>query len=300
METNHIPSAAALREYTYSLALPQPPQIYIPGEPWATPHEEVPHDRIISLSDPALDISFLNGTGFAKVLREPMIDWEYQCRHEAQQILSFLWIGPKSAARDRYFLTDNNITLMIGIAISHSMTERMQKTVVAAANSVGAAYHLLQLGHQRDCIRIFAHCMMTINAYVRRAHDQGAECNVLVYCDTGNDLAPTVIAAYLMEIVEGVKMNDAILMTQRRRFSSAFSDDAKQVLLTYEGIIKAQREMGHQPGCQMLSDTEMADKRKRSNTVTDDERFDGRYNAPFVDPDLDIDMEDDLDHICQS
>jgi serine/threonine/tyrosine-interacting protein len=73
---------------------------------------------------------------------------------------------------------------------------------------------------------------------VENVNDVGGK--VLIFCESGNNRSPVLVAAYLM-IIYGVSAFSAIHVIQSQRFCITMSDDLKNVLLDLQHILEAQR-----------------------------------------------------------
>jgi protein tyrosine/serine phosphatase len=65
---------------------------------------------------------------------------------------------------------------------------------------------------------------------------------VLVFCESGNDRSATVVTAYLM-VLYGLGAVEAMQLVQSQRFCLAIEDGSKNMLQTFEDILKAKRDV---------------------------------------------------------
>lgn len=116
---------------------------------------------------------------------------------------------------------------------------------------------------------------------------------VLVFCESGNERSGVVMTAYLMETY-GLGMIDAIQYVQSQRFCVAFDDGLKNLLLAYQDILSAQKQV-RTSGAVSAQSVASVGKRRRNDADDDDddvdmdgaddeERFGHRSNfVPFHD-----------------
>jgi serine/threonine/tyrosine-interacting protein len=121
---------------------------------------------------------------------------------------------------------------------------------------------------------------------------------VLVFCESGNERSATVVAAYLMAMYQ-VDAVHAIQYVQAQRFCVAFDDGLKNLLLSYQDLVQAERMTTRARRQTPVVSFPPVSKRGRDDMSMDDEdvdmdasqaddesRFTGRrFFAPFQDND---------------
>lgn len=122
---------------------------------------------------------------------------------------------------------------------------------------------------------------------------------ILVTCDSGNDLSPTLVAAYLM-LMYGLSMESGFGFVIMQRFCCVFDGKSKQALLTWQGLIEASAAVAshsqhHAAAMAPTIYTNGKENAKRrldamiyeeKSSVSDCERFEGRETfVPFMELD---------------
>ncbi|EHY57817.1 hypothetical protein HRR83_005271 [Exophiala dermatitidis] len=183
-------------------------------------------------------------------MRHTMLSWRYEMRRTAQVILPFLYIGPSSAARDSEFIKTTGITLLVAVRNAASVKTR-PSFLDPARFSSGAGISTLTFDFESpyDFIRNVRGTIKAMNDHLTKTciktppedvHDVAGK--VLIFCESGNDRSPVMVAAYLM-VVFGVSAVSAIHMIQSQRFSITMSDEMKNVLMDFQEIIEAERQV---------------------------------------------------------
>ncbi|KAK5048029.1 hypothetical protein LTR84_006219 [Exophiala bonariae] len=177
-----------------------------------------------------------------------MLSWRYEMRRAAQPVLPYLYLGPSSAARDHAFLEASGITLMIAV--------RSVKAVQARPAFLNPASFILTSGiptlsfdfdSTYDFVSKLRSIIKSINEHIEQTCTKlpvetvsDIAGKVLIFCESGNNRSPVLVAAYLM-IIYGVDAFSAIHVIQSQRFCITMSDDLKNVLLDLQHILEAQR-----------------------------------------------------------
>lgn len=231
-------------------------------------------------------------------------DWKYESRRTAQPILAFLYLGPSGAVRDINFLRDNGITKLLAIRDTTTATSGLlsgQK----AAKQLGIISEAIDVAGTQQLIAAFPRAIKSINDHLVEAFQRmrntvipsgdpyrpTAWGKVLVWCESGNERSATVVAAYLMAMYK-LDLIGAIQYIQTQRFCVALDDNLKNLLLSHQQILEAQRgvfepenEAGqHKIGCKAKrsrDEIEDAEFDMAMETADDIERFGGRTFAPF-------------------
>lgn len=249
----HLPAQA------WSYRVPSPPRLNVP--PPALDRRGMPQ---ISLGQGG-SVDF-KSTGFANadflktvnldelVTRNAMLDWKYEQRRQAQQILPFLWLGPVAAARDRGFLQENGITMVI--AVRNTLSAQARLLGSKPAKALGIHSETIDVAGNPELIAAFPRAIEMINLHLSNAYqvDQsrsamnkgngisGAHGKVLVFCETGNERSAAVVVAYIMAMYS-VQCVKAIQLAQAQRFAVSIDDSMKHLLQTYESMLKAKRDV---------------------------------------------------------
>ncbi|KAF4634447.1 hypothetical protein G7Y89_g3654 [Cudoniella acicularis] len=271
----------------FSWRAPSPPHIHVP---------QAPEDQQIVL--PPWN-GFANSPAEKEILRRATEgdnrangyrEWTYEWRRKAQKILSFLYLGPSSAAKDTEFIQKEGITLLLVI----------RNTATAAARLLGGERVAQQLGIQTCCIDVsgnqeliaaFPRAINAINSHLISAYMHfsnnfvnatPARGKVLVFCESGNERSAAVVAAYIM-----TNYNQELVTTlqyiQSHRFCVAFDDSMKNLLSSHKQIVDASRAVVNNPntgGMRMANGT----RAKRGSDSLRDGDDDG---------DVDMDHQDD-------
>lgn len=181
-----------------------------------------------------------------------MIYWKYESRRNAQQVLPFLFLGPITAARDRDFLRDEGITMLLAVRDIRIVHARLLGS--KAALELGIPCSTVDTSGNQELIGQFPHGIETINAHLSEVHKQNqtssitskapAPGKVLVFCETGNERSAAMVAAYLMAMYS-MDFVKAIQIIHAQRFSVAFDDSLRHLLQTFDCILQAKRDVVH-------------------------------------------------------
>jgi hypothetical protein len=208
---------------------------------------------LISQSDPEINIDFLQNTGYDAAIsfagHAAAQNWKYEHRRQAQDILSFLWLGPLHAARDRDFLLREGITLMVAIQHKSGLGPKLTMGALRVADELGISKAILEVGSNQDLIALFPSATRIINSHLREMYNRAMlnpsggikPGKALIFCESGNDKSAAVAAAYLMENFHGVDFVKACQLCNARRFCCSFDDSVKNYLKSYDDILQARR-----------------------------------------------------------
>lgn len=247
------------------------------------------------------DIDTITG-GRSQIAGDPHKDgWRYEDRRKAQAVLDFLYLGPSAVIRDRAFLQNEGITMLLA-ARDASMAQIQMLSVdrISAELSIEAAY--VDVATRFDLIRAFPAAVTKINEHLLRVYKAQAQGQVadghiiinkttfkrgkvLVFCETGNERSAAVVAAYLMAMY-GRDMVSAVQFVNAQRFCANIDDETKYQLRTFGDILEAQRmtarasgqyslanatpEKGAAAGGFFVSNHEAARKRGIEDTMEED------------------------------
>ncbi|OAP58328.1 hypothetical protein AYL99_07418 [Fonsecaea erecta] len=183
-------------------------------------------------------------------LNHSLLIWQYEMRRSAQSILPFLLLGPSSSAKDPVFVKQAGITLLVAVRSLRSLQTRPSFLDPASfPSSAGRATLTLDFDRPHDFIPLVKSTVRAINDHLEAScvstpaqHLDDIRGKVLVFCESGNERSPLLVAAYLM-IVYGVDAIAAIHIIQSQRFCIVLSDEMKNVLLDLQAITRAERQV---------------------------------------------------------
>lgn len=174
-------------------------------------------------------------------------EWKYTDRNKAQGILPFLHLGPASIAKDRDYIVDNGITMVIAVrsAVAARKLPRLLNParfmscqgIETATFDVDSPFEMIN--RIRPVIRMMtAHLEQQNQGLVPESIDQ-VKGRILVFCETGNDRSPVLVAAYLM-LLYGISWSDSLNLIHIHRFSVGLSSGLNEMLSNLEMVMKAQ------------------------------------------------------------
>jgi serine/threonine/tyrosine-interacting protein len=246
------------RSEDYVFRIPTPPRVVIPAlNAWNNTKSSWHPGNIISNPDPTVNIDFLQETDYVGELARPVISgggWKYDNRRQAQSILSYLYLGPLSAARDKDFIRREGITMVLAIEHKTPFGARLTSGAMKVADEIGIAKSKVEVAHNQELISLFPTTTRIINAHLREMHNRKAlnphggipDGKVLVFCESGNEKSAGVVAAYLMDTYDSTDYIKAAQICNQRRFCCSFDDSMKQLLKTYNDIVTAKRTVAAQ------------------------------------------------------
>ncbi|KAI9645580.1 hypothetical protein NHQ30_006322 [Ciborinia camelliae] len=234
----------------YSWRPPSPPHIHIP--PIIGTNGKIVLSEYRGLDDEQETrevLSIIAKDQNASVEKE---DWRYEMRRSIQPILSFLYLGPSSGARDIDTLKREGITMLLVIRDTMTAQARMLSGA-KVAQDLGIEAGAVDVSGNMELIAAFPRAIQTINDHlirvVRHRTPPGANClsltetpKVLLFCESGNERSAAVAVAYLMTVYE-MGLIEAIQYVQNQRFCVAFDDEMKHTLLNYHQLLEARRSV---------------------------------------------------------
>jgi serine/threonine/tyrosine-interacting protein len=234
------------------LAIPPPVLDYISGQPVLgsfQAQQARTHDY---------GSSEYGNTVFLQVLRSScnmtfnhgMLSWQYSMRRTAQPILPFLLLGPSTVARDVNYVRETGITMLISVrsAVAARLTPRYMdaSTFDSAA---GLDTITLDLDTPFDLITRLPQTIKAMNDHlegtcINDMPGKAAKINgkILVFCESGNERSIALVAAYLMTLF-GLDVVGAMQIIQSQRFCIAPEDGMKNMLITFEDVLKAKKQV---------------------------------------------------------
>lgn len=274
--------------------MPSPPRVIVPppeidtnGRPNLHIEQHLQHDFGSSEFG---NSEFLQSVSYDDFLtRHTMLNWKYEWRRHAQQILPFLFLGPITAARDRDFLQKNDITMLLAVRDIKSVHAKLLGSKVA--QDLGIPCANVDTSGKQELIAAFPRGIKMINNHLSDMHRQRqttakdfAPGRVLVFCESGNERSAAMVVAYIMAMYS-MDVIKAIQITQAQRFAAAFDDSLKHLLHTYDSILQARR-LVVQNGLQEVSSSAILRKpsKRTLDDAYDDMEMDGVANdeARFV------------------
>ncbi|KAJ5135435.1 Protein-tyrosine/Dual-specificity phosphatase [Penicillium bovifimosum] len=176
--------------------------------------------------------------------------WTYAMRHQAQSVLPFLYLGSSACLRDKAYMLEEGFTLLLAVRSRHSFLARFVSGDKAAAE-LGIMADTVDVMDHQELISAFPRAIRRINDHLDgtdlamngvKLDDQQPKRKVLVFCESGNERSAGVVVAYLM-VMLGINHAQSAQLVQQRRFSVAIEDDMKCILVAFEHILSAKRDV---------------------------------------------------------
>lgn len=327
MQSELPPRHGARPTAPYSARPPSPPAVIIPAPMLPTASEFIKVVPTYENIDPASlsveDLEIITQNHKQQLASDSSYNWTYESRRGAQPILDFLYLGPSSIARNREWLLDNGITMMLAARDSrHAGVHLMANEKLVQELGIQAEY--VDVANYNELVHAFPSAIRKINDHMlnvfreQRLTDTKLPVGngkmaiptgeirrgkVLVFCETGNNRSAGLVVAYLMSVF-GMPMIDACQFLHCKRFSVGLDEDLRFLLKSYEDILIAQRTVHHYElsRTSALEDANInqvkKSKRGFKDTLDDEEmggtgeasaqdyeRFSDRSTfVPFVDP----------------
>ncbi len=257
-DENHDRSTSYVQAFPYSnKRLLETPRVYVPPPDLdydnGKPSFQVSSIPFVQTSNEYGNPAFLKALhAFHQLhMSHSMHSWQYEMRRTAQPILPFLWLGPSSIAKDSIFVKRHDITLMVAVRRSRAVHARPTFLDPSTfASSADLATMTFDFEGPQDFLRTVRLAVRAINNHLESTSvDQpvgegplNMRGKALIFCESGNDRSPVLVAAYLM-IVFGITTISAIHVIQSQRFCITLSDEMKNMLLDLEQIIVAERQV---------------------------------------------------------
>lgn len=170
------------------------------------------------------------------------VSWTYAMRHAAQSILKYLYVGPQSVMRDADWLRNEGVTMAV-LAHDASFGVMIENFAQRCAAPLGIETVLVPVASSRDLMTSFDDIVRAINQNVVAVYrKEGRRGKVLVTCQTGNDRATVIAAAYLMSVF-GVGLVEAVNFVMAQRFCANFDEESKRCLEAWEAILRARKDV---------------------------------------------------------
>jgi hypothetical protein len=199
--------------------------------------------------DPLYNVDFLKETDYVNV--SSYGNWQYKMRREAQPVVPFLYVGPVSNAKNKEFLRENGITMLVGVQPRSPFGIKLTEAAIRSAKELDLANEIVEIGDPHELISAFPIATRAINRHLAWMH-RIAQTNpdkdiglgkVFVFCESGSEKSAAIAAAWLMETFEDVSCIRAMQIILTRRFCCNFDEVLKNVLRHYEVILKAKRDV---------------------------------------------------------
>ena len=193
-------------------------------------------------------------------LRRHVVDWKYEERRKAQEILPFLYLGPAGAARDRGFLRDAGITMVLGVRDAGLSAMQANLLTPKAPRDLGLETAVIELQSGHNLIPAFKQGIDKINDHlgprfqswvIPMTASQVAQPEftvpipgkVLVFCETGNERSAALVAAYIMAMYS-LDIVKALQIVQSQRFCVSVDDNMRHILQAFQDVLSARRDVG--------------------------------------------------------
>ena len=295
----------------YSFRVPSPPRIIVPpphlnsnGIPDLHLVKDAPIDYESSGFSNADFLSTVTYGNF--ITANNMLEWKYEQRRTAQKILPFLYLGPMSAAKDKVFLQKEGITMVLAMRNTQSAQAKLLGS--RAAYELGLEVVTIDVAGNQELIAAFPRGIEAINTHLSKiyrlqqarvtnataitsGHGASMSGRVLVFCESGNERSATMVAAYIMAMY-AKDLQTALQIVQAQRFCVAYDDPLRNLLQTYESILKAKRDI-HQATIGHQSDKLQEGGAAESQTsgVTQSGKSAKRTFDDALENEMDIDMD---------
>lgn len=165
--------------------------------------------------------------------------WSDEQRHEAQEIIPGLWIGPLSILRDKDLVLQNNIRVLISLTDT-----QIVPAIVKYKYQLSTDYecHTFDPGNKVTNPLAIVSQLADICLVIKRAQDRGVA--TLMFCEFGNEASAMVAASFLI-YENGLDVISAVQSVQQKRFSVVIDDAAFHNLQTFQDLCAAYRSAAY-------------------------------------------------------
>lgn len=297
MESVHLVYHTARPAAPYSRQTPSHPPILTPPTNWSVPMKVLPsYDNVDPLSLSKEDLAIITQNGVEQVAQDSAAHWTYESRRVAQPVLDYLYLGPSSVVRNRQWLRDEGITMILAARDAKQAGLNIM-AFDKLAEEMGIEARYVDVSGYHELIRAFPSAVRLINDHMLRIYREQAVMTaridarltggdmvidaasfrrgkVLVFCETGNDRSASVVSAYLMAVL-GLSTSEVCQFITYKRFCVSMDEDLKHTLRSYEDILLAQRTVHqHELAARLHSEPTASflkkSKRGIDETVDDD------------------------------
>ncbi|KAI0907169.1 protein-tyrosine phosphatase-like protein [Ustulina deusta] len=274
----------------YTKRAPSPPPVLIPPTNWAVPMKVLPcYDNVDPSSLSKEDLAIITQNGLEQVAQDSAAHWTYESRRVAQPILDYVYLGPSSVVRNRQWLRDEGITMILAARDARQAGLNIM-VFDKLAQEMGIELQYVDVSGYQELIRAFPSAVRMINDHMLRIyHEQAVEPShmnvqdgamviheptfkrgkVLVFCETGNDRSASVVSAYLMAVL-GMSTVQVCQFINYKRFCVSMDEDLKHTLRAYEDILVAERTVHQHELASNIGPAQKKAKRGIDETVDDD------------------------------
>ncbi|THH07814.1 hypothetical protein EW146_g9198 [Bondarzewia mesenterica] len=187
------------------------------------------------------------------------VEWKYDMRHECQEVLPGLFLGP--------FVVSKSVEKLNQLGITHIVCIRDAMEAFSVRPRFPDQFKYLVLdvqdSEEQNLIRLFPKA----DNFIVNAISQGGR--VLVHCNGGISLSPAFVIMFVMQHCQ-MSWEDALHMVQNRRYCISPNSGFLTQIKEYESIYKANIAVAQYPSAHVG-----VPRRKREHE-SDDEREDKR------------------------
>jgi len=201
------------------------------------------------------------------------VEWRYDMRHQCQEILPGLLLGP--------FQVSKNLDSLKELGISHIVCIRDVKEAFSVRPRFPESFEYLVLdvqdSEEQNLIRLFPRAQQFINTALSQSG------RVLVHCNGGISLSPAFVIMFVMQHYQ-LSWEDALHLVQNRRYCISPNGGFLTQIKEYESIYKANLAVSTFP----VSHQAVSRRKREDDDDDDDEREDKRPlvdDSPLCDPD---------------
>lgn len=205
--------------------------------------------------------------------------WDYKKRHEAQAVLPFLYLGPFTAARNSDYLQKHGITMVVAVRSAQyalALPKGFNPAYFSACANLETA--TFDVDGPYDIITRIKPVLKIMTDHIqRRTGGNGVEKlpdvggKILVFCETGNERSPVLVAAYIM-LLYGVSWNESLNYIMAHRFSVCLPGGMLEMLKTWDGMLGAESAvaaMTYNTGTISISSSTYASGKSNKRSVDD-------------------------------
>ncbi|UKZ82741.1 hypothetical protein TrVFT333_010537 [Trichoderma virens FT-333] len=229
--------SAVIRSAAYSYRPPSPPKITVPVQGQKTIKLEPSYDLVDPRKISREQFTIVTGNR-TQISVDRSTRWRYEQRRDAQHILDFLSLGPTSIVRDHEFLRREAFSMLVVVRDARAPLNLPSVNKATTALDIPLCYIDVE---PSQLVKAFRQIVSVINTHLLSVHHMTAgTCRgkLLVTCDTGNMLSPSLVVAYVMAMF-GQDMMAAVQFVSVQRFCANFDEEAKQAFLTWQDLNNA-------------------------------------------------------------
>ncbi len=287
-KTSQIDTAIAYdAAQPWSHRLPSSPQAvippYRPSKGNAQDHRDTGSDTPLATVMPSF--AFLQKASHADLHAIQDTAWPWDYRYQAQRIIPFIYLGSLQAARDKNFLRQDALTMLLVIRTENAARAGLMNHA-NIARELNIAYASVDVPDMLGMTSTFPCAIEIINRHMSEMQTRnpsikgvdmlsnGPDGNpsdvdggkVLVYCETGNLRSAAVVVAYLMAMY-GLHLTQALRVVTARRGCVGLDNNLRRALLTYEDLLEARGDVLRTLKSEGASEEEVASVMLGTSTV---------------------------------